>query len=240
MIEVMIADDNIRLSSQMANILTKEKKIKIVKIANNGLDAINSYNALKPNVLLLDLDMPFKNGLDVIQELSLDEEEQNKRNIIVISGSMVFRSQISNPSRIKWIFSKPVDYDRIVEEIISIDENERIKPLSQNNIDDLFSKLNIKSYTKGAKYLKDAISIAYYEQPNPISLSNIAKTVAMKNKIPITETILSNMDKTISSMYYKHADNQSVIDIFHMSEKPSTKDFITYAIDFINDQKKYT
>lgn len=81
--------------------------------------------------------------------------------------------------------------------------------------------------------MKNAISIAYYQQSDCINLSNIAKTIEIKNKIPISETVLSNMDKTISAMYYKHADNQA---IFHSSEKPNTKDFINYAITYINKQ----
>lgn len=66
--------------------------------------------------------MPVINGLDVIETLFQNIEEQSKRNIIIISGLTFFRSQLSNPTKIKWIFSKPIDYDSIIKEILEIKE----------------------------------------------------------------------------------------------------------------------
>lgn len=59
MLRVMIADDNVESTKQLAHILTKEEKnIEIVNISNDGVEAFENYLNLQPDVLLLDLDMP--------------------------------------------------------------------------------------------------------------------------------------------------------------------------------------
>ena len=86
MSRVLIADDNKNMTLTFSNFLTKEKNIEIIGIVNNGIDALNTYFEKKPDVLLLDLDMPKMNGLEVIEKLSNDVQEKKKNNIIVISG----------------------------------------------------------------------------------------------------------------------------------------------------------
>lgn len=110
MIDILIADDNDTQSKQISNVLSKEKDFKILKISRDGIETLEDYITLKPSVLILDLDMPKINGLDVIEQLSNDTNFDSRKNIIVVSGSTLFRSQICNPKKIKWIFTKPFDY----------------------------------------------------------------------------------------------------------------------------------
>ena len=69
MSRVIIPDDNEVMALTCKNFLTKEKNIEIIKIVNNGIDAYNSYMEEKPDVLLLDLDMPGMDGVEVINKL---------------------------------------------------------------------------------------------------------------------------------------------------------------------------
>ena len=66
MISLMIADDNVQWVEQISNFLTKEDDFKIINKSYNGLDTIMHYTELKPDVLLLDLDMPGMNVIDII------------------------------------------------------------------------------------------------------------------------------------------------------------------------------
>lgn len=58
MINLMIADDNIHYTEYLSSMLTKEKDIEVINISYDGFSAIDNYNNLKPDVLILDLDMP--------------------------------------------------------------------------------------------------------------------------------------------------------------------------------------
>ena len=81
MVQVMIAEDNIELSSMYCRFLTKDKNINIISKTRDGESTVEMYQALKPDVLLLDLDMPKLNGLEVINRISKDSDEKNKCNI---------------------------------------------------------------------------------------------------------------------------------------------------------------
>ena len=235
MINVLIADDSAVQAEQLSNVLSKEKDFKILKISKNGMEAYTDYLTLKPTALVLDLDMPVMSGIEVINELSNDTNFDSKKNIIVVSGSMPFRSQISNPNKIKWIFSKPLDYDRLIEEIREIKRNEGLKPSLEQDLDKMFTGLDIKPYTKGSRYLKTAINIAYYDVERDINISNIIRHISFSYKNSHLDSIQSAMDKTVSTIYYKKVKDIKLKKAFSADYKITTKDFINRALYYIDN-----
>jgi DNA-binding NarL/FixJ family response regulator len=68
-IRVLIADDHPVVREGLVTILKSEKDIEVVAEAADGKETCVLYNELAPDVLLLDLRMPEKDGLQVITEL---------------------------------------------------------------------------------------------------------------------------------------------------------------------------
>ena len=66
MVKIMIADDNRESAQQLCYLLTKEENFKVINISTDGIEALQSYKRLNPDVLLLDLDMPKLNGLELL------------------------------------------------------------------------------------------------------------------------------------------------------------------------------
>ena len=234
MIDVLIADDSAVQTEQLSNVLSKEKDFKILKISKNGMEALNDYIALKPTAFILDLDMPVMSGIEVINELSNDVNFDSKKNIIVVSGSMPFRSQISNPNKIKWIFSKPIDFNRLIEEIREIKKEENLKPDLEQDIDKIFNGLDLKPYTKGSRYLKNAINIAYYDTDRDINISNIIRHISYDFKNPHLDSIQSAMDKTVNTIYIKSVKDADIKEAFYTDYKLTTKEFINKALSYID------
>jgi two-component system, NarL family, response regulator len=69
-ISVLIADDHPVVREGLAAIFKSQKDIKVVAEATNGEEALELCNQHSPDVLLLDLRMPKKDGLQVITELA--------------------------------------------------------------------------------------------------------------------------------------------------------------------------
>lgn len=65
-IRVLIADDHAALRDGVAAIVSNEPDITIAGEAANGEEAIAAFRALRPDILLLDLQMPVLGGLEVI------------------------------------------------------------------------------------------------------------------------------------------------------------------------------
>jgi two-component system, NarL family, response regulator len=68
-ISVLIADDHPVVREGLATILKSQKDIAVIAEATNGEEACELCKQLSPDVLLLDLRMPKKDGLQAITEL---------------------------------------------------------------------------------------------------------------------------------------------------------------------------
>lgn len=66
-IRVLVADDHAALRDGIAAIVGNEPDIMIAGEAANGEETIAAFRTLRPDVMLLDLQMPVLGGLDVIK-----------------------------------------------------------------------------------------------------------------------------------------------------------------------------
>lgn len=72
-VRIVIADDHPIFRSGLAQLLRTESGIDIVGEAENGEKALAVIRENKPDVAILDIDMPGKGGFEVAQELIADE-----------------------------------------------------------------------------------------------------------------------------------------------------------------------
>lgn len=72
MIRVVIADDQEMVRHGFRMILDAQPDMTVVGEAADGARAIETARALRPDVLLADIRMPVKTGLDVVRELAAD------------------------------------------------------------------------------------------------------------------------------------------------------------------------
>ena len=66
-VKIMIADDHSMVREGLKNLLELEGDIKVIEEAVDGEDCLEKLKFCKPDVLLLDINMPRKNGLEVLQ-----------------------------------------------------------------------------------------------------------------------------------------------------------------------------
>ena len=83
-IRVAIADDHAVFLEGIATLLSLEDDMRIVATATNGLEAIEAFDAVRPDVLLLDLRMPGLDGLSALRELS---RRDSHTKIIILTAS---------------------------------------------------------------------------------------------------------------------------------------------------------
>lgn len=88
-IEIVIADDHVMVREGLRQLLELEGDIKIVGEANDGEECLDIIEKVYPDVLLLDINMPKKNGLDVLKELK-DRKFKNKVLILTIHNEVEY------------------------------------------------------------------------------------------------------------------------------------------------------
>ncbi len=82
MIRIMIADDHPIVRSGLRQILEENPDMKVVAEHSNGADALQWLRSNKCDVVLLDISMPGKSGIDVLKQI---QEEKPKLPVLMIS-----------------------------------------------------------------------------------------------------------------------------------------------------------
>ncbi len=72
MIRVMLVDDQNLVRKGVRSLLELSEEIEVIAEASDGAEAIQTVPEVGPDVVLLDMRMPGKNGLDVLRQLSAD------------------------------------------------------------------------------------------------------------------------------------------------------------------------
>jgi len=72
-LRVIIADDEQPARNKMKRLLTKIDSVDLVHVAENGLDALEHIQSLKPDLAFLDIEMPGLSGLEVAESIDLEE-----------------------------------------------------------------------------------------------------------------------------------------------------------------------
>lgn len=233
MIKVMIADDNTAMCESCFKFLTNDEDIKVVSFAFNGEDALNKYLAVKPDVLLLDLDLPIMSGIDVINKLHNFYDEKFKCNIIVVSGSFDKMHQLYNTAQIYRVIPKPTDYNYILKTIKEVRIKD--KELNQKKLKDLLLELKLNIYNSNIRNLITAINIAY-NQPYLLNNMNDLYTEVSSQTGITSESIKWSIRNAIGILT-RSMTIEELCTIFSLKitiDNLTPKRFITLVVSYFN------
>ena len=71
-IRILVADDHAIFRDGLRKLLEVADDVQIIGEASNGVECVKMLTKLKPDILLLDLRMPEKDGLGVLEEINFD------------------------------------------------------------------------------------------------------------------------------------------------------------------------
>jgi len=71
-IRILVADDHAIFRDGLRKLLEVTDEVEIIGEASNGVECTKMLTKLKPDILLLDLRMPEKDGLGVLEEVNFD------------------------------------------------------------------------------------------------------------------------------------------------------------------------
>lgn len=117
MAKILIVDDSIIMRKNLEFIL-KNSNHEIVGQATNGKQAVELYKESKPDLVTMDISMPFMSGTDAVSEIiSIDSSAK----IIMISAinqkQLVFEAIKKGA---KHYIVKPIDAENVIKTIDSV------------------------------------------------------------------------------------------------------------------------
>lgn len=82
MINIMIVDDHSMIREGLKQLLELDGDMRVVEEASDGIECLEKIGTAKPDVLLLDINMPRMNGLEVLAKL---KEKKIKTKVLVLT-----------------------------------------------------------------------------------------------------------------------------------------------------------
>lgn len=150
MIKVLIADDEPRIRRGIKSIITwKEEEVELVGEAEDGEEALQLAIEKKPDILLLDICMPFLNGIQLIEELN---KVLCNPVVIIISGHDEFNyAQAALRLRAFDYILKPIDRENFNNVFIKAKDEVILR--SKKNAKESFKNM---VFENNISYLKDS------------------------------------------------------------------------------------
>jgi two-component system response regulator (stage 0 sporulation protein A) len=166
-IRVMLADDNLSLLKLLTDYLSHKPDIEVVAAISDGVEIPNCVRQHGPDILVMDIIMPRRDGFMTLEALN-DMEPALRPRVIVLTGlardDFIMRAIRLGAS---YYMVKPFDmnllYERIVEiardqpQSITAAVNEGPEETLDEQITNLFLTLGIPAHIKGYQYLREAI-----------------------------------------------------------------------------------
>lgn len=239
MVSVMIAEDNEHIAECYQKYLTNDKNtknVKIVGIANDGKKALELYNEKHPDLVLLDLGLPVLNGLEVIENITANPDDNHFSNIVVISGDTTLRLNLSNMKKVYKSISKPVSNEDLTDLVKEFDYEYHRPLFPQKKLNDLFLSLNLKMHTSSCRYLQEMVNISYFN-PTLIDKLNLLYTITSKRFNCSPSKIQSSIQSSIR-IVNKCSNKELRCSIFHIYEDNSkqlitTKHILECIVDYL-------
>lgn len=151
-IKVLIADDYDLIRQGLKRIISFEEDINVVGEAENGDIALSMINRFKPDVLLLDMQMPKKDGLEVLKIVKEQDENMKVIMLTVENDNSIIKDAINYGA--DGYMLKDSAGTEIVDAIKTVYEGE--KYIDKSLVSFLFS--GVKKKEKKVKTVLDSLS----------------------------------------------------------------------------------
>lgn len=243
-IKIAIADDNRELVRLMGDYLSKEPNMEVVAIAYNGKTCIEMLKKQSIDILVLDIIMPYLDGIAVLDAIK-EDERLHGIDVIMLSafGQESIMSQAAQYGA-SYFIMKPFETERLAVQINHIMQNRLIpqqtvsgETLKEERISTMMKDIGVPPHIKGYVYLKEAVSLVL---ENPDILNRITKAL-YPGIAAIFDTTPARVERSIRhaiELVWNKSETTHISKIFgyseeHLQSKPSNSQFIAMVADSI-------
>ena len=246
---VVIADNTEEFCASLSAALQKAGGFQVLGTASDGEQTIRMVTERKPDVLVLDLMLPKRDGLSVLKALGNLE-----RKPVTLATSTFLTEYVSSAAAgmgVRYLMLKPCDIASVVERLEEIRGGESLrKPagrkLGRSDIESMVTgiihEIGVPAHIKGYQYLREAIIIAV----NDMDVINAITKVLYPQVAKAFNTTPSRVERAIRhaiEVAWDRGDLDTLQRFFgytvsNTKGKPTNSEFIALIADKLQLQLK--
>lgn len=263
-IKIVIADNNRELCATLADLIELQEDMELIGTAFDGIEALQVVEDTKPNVLILDITMPYLDGIGVLEKLA--EFEQPPIVIILTAFEQEAMVQRLITMGASYYMVKPFDAATLIERIRQFAKKHQSSPLKtiktseepgiyasnrrektnsqlELEVSKLFHEMGIPAHFRGYAYLRDAIIMAAREVE---VLGNITKNLypRIAEKYRSSASGVESAIRHTIEIGWERGNSEFIRDFFGAENGknrfPTTASFIAKVADKLRLESKLT
>ncbi len=246
---VIIADNTEEFCSSLTAALKKTGGFQVLGTAGDGEQAIRMVTERKPDILVLDLMLPKRDGLSVLKALASMEH----RPITLATSGFIteFVASAAANLGVRYLMLKPCDMDAMVERLVEIRGGENARKSHpqrpgktdiETMVTGIIHEIGVPAHIKGYQYLREAIIIAV----NDMDVINAITKVLYPQVAKTFQTTPSRVERAIRhaiEVAWDRGDLDTLQRFFgytvsNTKGKPTNSEFIALIADKLQLQLK--
>lgn len=211
-ISILVADDEFPQRKLLKAYIDKIDQLHLVATCSNGLETIKAIEAFNPAIVLLDIEMPEINGLEVARIIK-------NKNIEVVFITAYSRYAINGfEVRASDYLLKPLSFEKFVESITRITQRiEERRFVNESNNHNRFITVrsegkNVRLYIKEILYIEGLKEYVRYIMRDGTKVIALESLKALEENLPSNEFIRCHKSYIVNIQHIK-SYNQQIVNI---------------------------
>ncbi|HPA93700.1 MAG TPA: response regulator, partial [Petrotogaceae bacterium] len=131
--KTFVVEDEPHSLSRLKTLLSEIQEVSIIGQADNGIQAVSEINKLRPELVFMDINLPGKNGFEVISAL------EYRPKIIFITAYQEYAIKAFEENAVDYLL-KPISLERLQSAVNKVIQSN--KTLEDNVIDIIKKYMN--------------------------------------------------------------------------------------------------
>ncbi len=227
MIKVLIVDDSRVMRSSISRILSKDNSFEIVGTAQDGREAVEKAESLKPDVITMDVEMPVMNGIEALKKIM----EKDPVPVIMMSSLTKEGAEITmealNLGACDFVTKDFANFGTLASretEIIT-----KVKNVARNKVRFLLRKLDVSRkpvVVNPEKKVRHEVLAIGASTGGPPALQHIL--TRLPGGFPVPVVIAQHMPKIFTQSFSQRLDTVSQLQVKEAEEGETLKAGIVY------------
>lgn len=213
MIKLAIADDHKLFREGLINLLSEAKDIEVVAQASNGEEAIEMAKQFRPDIFIMDISMPLKNGIEATAAIHTEVPEVKVIAISMHSEKSFIKGMLDAGAQ--GFLLKSCNYNQVVEAISTVMSGKKYLDgdVTDALINDYVGNAPASGQPKGVLSKRELEILKLYAEGK--SSQEIADTLFISAKTVGThkQNILEKLDLSSTADLVKYALKHGIISL---------------------------